>query len=398
MAAEAGSAPGRSAAVGFSVNGGYEYRERLGREANGSTVLAWLAGRHRHSTEPVWRARIDAGEVSLDGVPASAGGALRTGQCLAWRRPPWAEPVVPLGFAILFRDDALLAVAKPRGLPSVPNGGFLEHTLLHQLRRLHPEAVPMHRLGRGTSGLLLFARTEAARRAVATEWRAGRVEKEYRALVSGVPRQKHFTIDAPIGLVRAPTARARVRRGERRQARPLARGVARGARGSGPGGGSHPDGAPAPDPHSPGGGRTPAAGGSALRHGRRAGAAARPAGRRRLPPPRAPARARPPCRPARGSSSSAPRRPSCARRDSRDERVLLRPRELLEAVLFAQRRPPGPHAARPHEPHRQPRAGVTRGPSRLVPADARGQVLRGSGVERAVPAAQDVDERQAASP
>ena len=186
------------------MNGGYEYRERLGREANGSTVLAWLAGRHRHSTEPVWRARIDAGEVSLDGVPASAGGALRIGQCLAWRRPPWAEPVVPLGFAILFRDDALLAVAKPRGLPSVPNGGFLEHTLLHQLRRLHPEAVPMHRLGRGTSGLLLFARTEAARRAVATEWRAGRVEKEYRALVSGVPRQKHFTIDAPIGPVAHP--------------------------------------------------------------------------------------------------------------------------------------------------------------------------------------------------
>ena len=66
----------------------------------------------------------------------------------------------------------------------------------------------MHRLGRGTSGLLLFARTEAARRAVATEWRAGRVDKEYRALVNGVPRQKHFTIDAPIG----PVAHARLGR------------------------------------------------------------------------------------------------------------------------------------------------------------------------------------------
>ena len=140
--------------------------------------------------------------MSLDGATASTGGALRAGQCLAWRRPPWAEPDVPLGFAILFRDDALLAVAKPRGLPSVPNGGFLEHTLLHQVRRLHPEAVPMHRLGRGTSGLLLFARTDAARRAVAAQWRAGGVDKEYRALVSGVPRERHFTIDVPIGLVR----------------------------------------------------------------------------------------------------------------------------------------------------------------------------------------------------
>jgi 23S rRNA pseudouridine1911/1915/1917 synthase len=186
------------------VNGGFEYRERLGREVNGSTVLAWLAARHRHSSEPVWRARIAAGEVSLDGVVAAEGDALRAGQRLSWRRPPWEEPVAPLGFAILFRDAQLLAVAKPRGLPSVPNGGFLEHTLLHRVRRRHPEAVPMHRLGRGTSGLLLFARTQAARRAVAAQWRAGRVEKEYRALVSGVPRRERFAIDVPIGRVAHP--------------------------------------------------------------------------------------------------------------------------------------------------------------------------------------------------
>ena len=43
----------------------------------------------------------------------------------------------------------------------------------------------MHRLGRGTSGLLLFARTRDARRKVAAAWRAGMVEKTYRALVVG---------------------------------------------------------------------------------------------------------------------------------------------------------------------------------------------------------------------
>jgi 23S rRNA pseudouridine1911/1915/1917 synthase len=186
------------------VNGGFEYRETVGTAANGSTVLAWLAARHRHSGEPTWRDRIAAGEVSVDGVVASAADALRAGQCLVWRRPPWEEPEVPLGFAVLFRDEHLLAVAKPRGLPSLPNGGFLEHTLLFRVRRLHPEAVPMHRLGRGTSGLLLFARTEAARRAVAAAWREGRVEKEYRALVSGVPRRARFAVEMPIGRVVHP--------------------------------------------------------------------------------------------------------------------------------------------------------------------------------------------------
>jgi 23S rRNA pseudouridine1911/1915/1917 synthase len=183
------------------VNAGYEYREEVGPDAAGRTVLAWLSRRYRHSTEAVWRDRIAAGEVRLDGEPPLAMDLLRPGQSLVWKRPPWEEPAVPLGFAILHRDDHLLAVAKPRGLPSVPNGGFLEHTLLFRVRRLHPEAVPMHRLGRGTSGLVLFARTHGARRAVAAAWRAGRVEKEYRALVQGVPAVEAFSVDAPIGLV-----------------------------------------------------------------------------------------------------------------------------------------------------------------------------------------------------
>ena len=186
------------------MNAGFEYREEVGPAAAGRTVLAWLAGRYRHSTEAAWRERLAAGEVRLDGEVALAMDVLRPGQSLVWRRPPWEEPVVPLGFAILHRDEHLLAVAKPRGLPSVPNGGFLEHTLLARVRRLHPEAVPMHRLGRGTSGLVLFARTEAARRHVAAEWRAGRVEKTYRALVTGVVSVESLTIDSPIGLVPHP--------------------------------------------------------------------------------------------------------------------------------------------------------------------------------------------------
>ena len=165
--------PSSAAAPTSPVNAGYEYQEEVGPGAAGRTVLAWLSVRWRHSTEAVWRQRIAAGEVRLDGEPALARAVLRSGQSLVWRRPPWDEPVVPLGFAILHRDDHLLAVAKPRGLPSVPNGGFLEHTLLYRVRRLHPEAVPVHRLGRGTSGLVLFARTDGARRALAALWRTG---------------------------------------------------------------------------------------------------------------------------------------------------------------------------------------------------------------------------------
>ncbi len=186
------------------MNEGFEYREQIGPEAGGRTVLAHLAARYRHSTSSVWSERIAKGQVLLEGTQAAPTDVLRPGQSLVWRRPPWEEPPVPLAFAVLYRDAELLAVAKPRGLPSMPNGGFLTHTLLYIVQRLVPEATPMHRLGRGTSGLLLFTRTPEARRAVSAAWRRGQVEKVYRALVTGVPERPAFSIDTPIGLVPHP--------------------------------------------------------------------------------------------------------------------------------------------------------------------------------------------------
>jgi 23S rRNA pseudouridine1911/1915/1917 synthase len=186
------------------MNSGYEYREQLPAAAGGLTPAEWLSRTRRHSDAATWAARVARGEVSIEGRTATGTDRLEAGQWLAWRRPPWEEPAVPLGFAVLFRDGDLFAVAKPRGLPSVPNGGFLEHTLLARVRRLFPAAVPLHRLGRGTSGLVLFALTGAARRHVAAQWRDGRVGKEYRALVAGHPRAESFTVDVPIGPVPHP--------------------------------------------------------------------------------------------------------------------------------------------------------------------------------------------------
>lgn len=186
------------------MNSGFEYCDGIGPEAEGETVLAYLTRRYRHTDEAEWRVRIDAGEVLLEQGAAEPGAVLRRGQSLVWKRPPWEEPPVPLAFAVLHRDEQLMAVAKPRGLPTVPNGGFLEHTLLHLVRRLAPEAAPLHRLGRGTSGIVLFALTPNARRVVSAEWREGRVEKVYRALVTGLPRAQSFVVDAPIGPVPHP--------------------------------------------------------------------------------------------------------------------------------------------------------------------------------------------------
>jgi 23S rRNA pseudouridine1911/1915/1917 synthase len=190
---------------GVVKNRGHTYREQIDARGAGSAVLAHLSERFGRAGPAEWRERIALGQVKLDDAPTAAETRLRAGQWLSWERPPWIEPPVPLDAAVLYEDALLLAVAKPRGLPTMPGGGlYLDHTLLAVVRRRAPEASPMHRLGRDTSGVVLFARTAAAARIVQAAFRARRVGKVYRALCAGHPVLDAFSVDASIGVVDHP--------------------------------------------------------------------------------------------------------------------------------------------------------------------------------------------------
>lgn len=185
------------------MNAGYVYRSQVGPAAAGRTLLVHLAETYPHSTADAWTARLAGGEISIDDTVARGDETLRAGQRLAWRRPPWEEPDVPLDVAVVYDDAALLVVAKPAGLPTMPAGGYLEHTLWTIVRRAHGDVHPVHRLGRFTSGLVVFARTPDTARRLGTDWHA-RVVKTYRALVTGAPPWTSQTIDVPIGPVPHP--------------------------------------------------------------------------------------------------------------------------------------------------------------------------------------------------
>jgi len=185
-------------------NEGCEYRERLGPQADGERLLAYLARRYRHSSMTEWRGRIESGRVLVDSNPARSDSILRRGQTLVWRRPPWREPAAPASFAVLYEDADLLAVGKPAGLPTLPGGGFLRSTLLHRVREYAAGATPVHRLGRWTSGVVLFARTRESRVELTRQWVGREPLKRYRALASGEPARSGFEIKTPIGPVPHP--------------------------------------------------------------------------------------------------------------------------------------------------------------------------------------------------
>ena len=183
-------------------NSGYGYHDRIMSADSGVPVLAFYARRYRHSTEAEWAEKIKLGQVTLNGRPASADTVLAPGDLLVYHRPAWDEPDAPTDFGTLFEDEDVLVLAKPSGLPVLPGGFFLENTLLYVVRRRFGPAVsPLHRLGRGTSGAILFTRNPRSARSLARAMFERRVLKVYLALASGTSMPDAFTVDAPIGPV-----------------------------------------------------------------------------------------------------------------------------------------------------------------------------------------------------
>ena len=114
---------------------------------------------------------------------------------------------------IVWSDEHLLVIDKPPGLVVHPARGHREGTLSQLLAGLAgggeaERAGIVHRLDRDTSGLLVVARDEQSHARLQAALRRREIEREYLALVEGVPPSRTGTIEAPIG--RHPRVRTRM--------------------------------------------------------------------------------------------------------------------------------------------------------------------------------------------
>jgi 23S rRNA pseudouridine1911/1915/1917 synthase len=186
------------------LNQGWVYEDRINRR--GLTLLEYYAQRYTHSSRAEWLDRIQSGKISIDQIPVTDPEMpLKSGQVLSYHRPPWIEPDVSFKIRSLYEDQHLLILDKPSGLPVLPGAGFLENTLWGWLRREYAlPPVPIHRLGRGTSGVIVLAKTEEVRSQLSSYLRDRTIEKRYRALATGIPDVDQFTITHRIGKVAFP--------------------------------------------------------------------------------------------------------------------------------------------------------------------------------------------------
>jgi 23S rRNA pseudouridine1911/1915/1917 synthase len=188
----------------YMLNRGYAYTTIISSKYQGQTLLSHLASLYPHSTAQAWQQKLNIGEVTLNGVTATGSESVTLGQTLVWNRPPWIEPDSPQYFEVLFEDPHLLVVNKPSGLATLPGGGFMENTLLHLVQKQTPNANPVHRLGRATTGIVLFAKTPQAASNLFANWNTPKIRKIYRALAQNIAQRDVYEILTPIGLVPHP--------------------------------------------------------------------------------------------------------------------------------------------------------------------------------------------------
>jgi 23S rRNA pseudouridine1911/1915/1917 synthase len=186
------------------LNRGYAFTTIISSKDHGQTLLSHLASLYPHSSPQAWQQRLNNCEVTVNGVTATGSESLTSGQTLVWNRPPWIEPDTPQHFEVLFEDAHLLAVNKPGGLPTLPGGGFMENTLLRLVQKQIRNANPVHRLGRATSGIVLFAKTAQAAAKLGADWNTPGITKIYWALAQNIAQHDAYEILTPIGLVPHP--------------------------------------------------------------------------------------------------------------------------------------------------------------------------------------------------
>ncbi|MGA8724852.1 MAG: RluA family pseudouridine synthase [Acidimicrobiales bacterium] len=191
-------------------------------------VVALLADLPRTAVDTL----VDEGRITVDGrVVRRRSVLVRAGQELCVERPEKSPDVGPgpdesVEFTVVEADDQVIVVDKPAGLVVHPGAGHSGGTLVNGLLSRFPELASVaeetgsdprrpgivHRLDRGTSGLLVVARTANAYRSLVDQLKFRRVSRSYATMVWGSVEGGSGVVEAPIGRSTAVPTRMAVSR------------------------------------------------------------------------------------------------------------------------------------------------------------------------------------------
>jgi len=189
-------------------------------EYEGTRLDVFLATHEVNVSRSAFERLIKSGHVTVNGEIARPALKLKSGDVVSYEVPP-PEPstVAPqdIPLDIVYEDEHLVVVNKPKGMVTHPAPGVREGTLVNALLA-HCKGLScvggaerpgiVHRLDKETSGLIVVAKNDAAHWSLQKQIQQRTAVRKYLALVWGEPKFEELVVDAPIG--RHPTDRTKM--------------------------------------------------------------------------------------------------------------------------------------------------------------------------------------------
>ena len=190
-------------------------------DISGERLDAFVARAADGLTRSAAQRLIEEGFVNRNGKPAKKNDKLNIGDEVSVEIPE-AKPVdiVPkeIPLEIVYEDEDVLVINKPKGLVVHPAAGHQEDTLVNGLLFSHADRLSgingqlrpgiVHRIDKDTSGLLAVAKNDFAHTVLASQLKDHSMARTYEAIVCGNLKEDSGTVDAPIG--RHPTDRKKM--------------------------------------------------------------------------------------------------------------------------------------------------------------------------------------------
>ena len=193
----------------------------LTADTAGERLDAFLARCAENLSRSAAQKLIEEGHVLRNGRPGKKNDKLNIGDTIDYTIPePKAVDIAPkeIPLDIVYEDEDVLVINKPKGLVVHPAAGHLDDTLVNgllyamgdELSGINGELRPgiVHRIDKDTSGLLAVAKNDLAHAVLASQLKDHTMARTYEAIVCGSFREDSGTVDAPIG--RHPTDRKRM--------------------------------------------------------------------------------------------------------------------------------------------------------------------------------------------
>jgi len=179
------------------------YESYLPGKYIGYTVESYFTDRFSYLSREEWVDRILDGRITVNSERVHPDSLLKEHDYIVTRMGVREEPPADRTLDVVYEDDAIRVFNKGAPLAVHPSGRYFKNSLTEILKAAYPDETPrpVQRLDALTTGLVVFAKSKEVATHLMREFEQNRVDKEYLALVEGLPSQKVFVVDAPVGKV-----------------------------------------------------------------------------------------------------------------------------------------------------------------------------------------------------